>query len=45
MNQANPNDPLMMAVAALDQLGDTADAATKGIRDAVHATLSNRSVP
>ena len=45
MNQGNPNDPLMMAVAALDSLGDTADAATKAVRDAVHTSIANRSVP
>jgi hypothetical protein len=43
MNQVN--DPLVTAVAALNALGDTADVATKHLRDSVSATLANRSVP
>ena len=45
MNQAQPNEPLMQAVTALDSLGSRADAETAALRDAVHTTLANRAAP
>lgn len=45
MNQGSPNDPIFQAVAALDALGSTADKETADLRDAIHASLSNRTVP
>ena len=45
MNQGTPLDPMYMAVAALDALGDTADRETAHLRDALHASLANRNVP
>ncbi len=45
MNQARPSDPIYQAVAALDQLGATADSQTAHLRDAVHAALANRNAP
>lgn len=45
MNQANPQDPIYQAVAALDALGSTADKQTSDLRDAIHAALGNRTVP
>lgn len=44
-NQGGGNDPLTQAVAALDALGGRADAETARLRDAMHATLGNRSAP
>jgi hypothetical protein len=39
------NDPLTSAVAALNALGDKADAETSALRDAMNITLANRTAP
>lgn len=45
MNRPSPQDPIFMALAALDALGNTADAQTAHLRDAIHSAVTNRSVP
>lgn len=44
-NQGGGLDPLTQAASALHQLGNSADAETAALRDAIDATLANRSAP